>query len=177
MQTITFYHNNKALWRAGLHSGHGRVPEEGAREQKQEVMEKESHEKVEEQNISSQGNSKGTGPEEGMSLPGMCEERGRTAGPGHRVGLTGHSQDFVKPPCIPRVGEAAFSTIHSTVYGLRMAPRVVSVPTDLGASGDRLWVPDAGNTVQDQPPLWRGREPGNVCGGSRAPHSTSSSAQ
>lgn len=33
-----------------------------------------------------------------------------------------------------------------------MTPRVVSVPTDLGASGDRLWVPEAGNTVQEQPP-------------------------
>lgn len=33
-----------------------------------------------------------------------------------------------------------------------MAPRVVSVPMDLGASGDPLWVPEAGNTAQEQPP-------------------------
>lgn len=38
MQTITFYNNNKGLWRAGLHSGHGSVPEEGAREQKQRKL-------------------------------------------------------------------------------------------------------------------------------------------
>lgn len=31
-----------------------------------------------------------------------------------------------------------------------MVPRVVSVPTDLGPSGDRLWVPEAGNTVHSR---------------------------
>lgn len=44
-----------------------------------------------------------------------------------------------------------------------MVPRVVSVPMDLGASGGRLWVPEAGNTAQEQPHCGMAGEPRNVC--------------
>lgn len=63
------------------------------------------------------------------------------------MGLTGHQQDFLLKTILYPTGRGGkpFLTIHSTAHGLIMAPRVVSVPTDLGASGDRLWAPEAGN--------------------------------